>query len=460
MILRLHYIHSTATIRENMANTTDLDLWQNFHSQHQNVEFVWLLFTTYIGTNLIRMVPKDELVKIIEHNRGTSVPNAVLHILPHDGVATGGSIVGSFHLQPDARSLFPHINPNKALIMANWVDKNGQPLEHCARTKLENLVDLIERHGDYSLLIGFELEFCLLRQRMTPGGRIEYEDVDVDHSWCSMNLEDQALLDLLEEAVTTLKRLGIRVQQFHGELAPGQWEFALPPDTPLKAIDSLIIARRTVMEVAQKYGYRATLHPRLNPNSPGTGSHVHISLKAKRDDSPSTEPFFAGILDSIPAIAAFTLSQNISYERVAENIGSGGIYVAWGWENRGTILRRIDTDHFEFKMLDGISNPYLGLCAIFSAGLEGLTKRLPLKAGPCSTAPGKMSDDARAELGISRRIPRSLTESLEYAEKDQSFLRYMGESMVMTYLAIKKDESKVFQAMADDEVRTWFISKY
>ncbi|KAJ5525120.1 FluG family protein [Penicillium frequentans] len=443
-----------------MTQSIALTQWQNFYADHKGVDFVWVLFTTYIGTNLVRMVPMPAFKKLLETNQGISVPKVVLHILPHDNVADGGTLTGSFFLQPDPRSCYPSLDSNKAIVMASWTNGDKSPLTECARYKLDFLTNLIEERADCSVLVGFELEFSFLRERTLPNGKIEYETTNVNHSWCSMTREDEYLLGVLEEAVLALQNIGIMVQQFHGELGPGQWEFVLPPDSPLKAVDSLVIARQVVMKVATKHGYRATLYPRLSPEKPGTGAHVHISLNSEKGEVPKVESFFAGILDHFTSISAFTLPQEISYDRVVAGIGSGGDYVCWGWENRETILRRISNERFEVKMMDGLANPYLGLCALLAAGLDGLDQGLLLTAGPCPIEPSNMSSQERTALGVKNKMPFELIESLKNLEADNSLKQILGDNLVSTYLSVKRCELEVLQKMTPEEKRVWFISRF
>lgn len=437
-----------------------------FDANTQGVDFVWVLFTSYIGTNLVRMVPVAEFKRLLEANQGISVPIQVLHLLPRDGFANGVASTGAFFLRPDVRSLVtPYLDSNKALAMARWVDKENVPIAECARSKLDTLTQLVEQKSNCSILIGFELEFCLLHQQTLPNGQVEYAPVNTRHSWSVIpqGREDEPLLTLLEEAALALQSLGIRLQQFHAELAPGQWEFVLPPDSPLKAVDALVLARQAIMKIANKHGYRATLHPRLSPQTPGTGSHVHVSLNPspnQKEDLPTIESFFGGILEHFASIAAFTLPQEISYGRVQGGIGSGGDYVCWGWENKEAILRRISSTRFEVKMMDGLANPYLALCAMLAAGLDGLLQGSVLKAGPCLTAPNNMSVEEREALGVKDKMPAGLAESLEYLEANERLRGVLGDALVSTYLAVKRSELDVVQKMSPEEQRAWFVSTY
>lgn len=443
-----------------MTRSTAVTEWQQFYANHQGVDFVWVSFTTYIGTNLVRIVPMPEFKRMLEGNLGISVPRVILHVLPHDNVADGGTLAGSLFLQPDLRSFSSYMDSNKAIVMASWTDKEGKSLGECPRSKLDHLTRSIEERSKCSILVGFELEFTLLRQLPLPDGRLGYETVNVDHSWCSMTRDDEILLGVLEEAVLALQKVGISVQQFHAELGPGQWEFVLPPDSPLKAVDTLVLARQVLMKIANKHGYRATLHPRLSPGQPGTGAHVHISLNSETASLSTVESFFAGILDHFTSISAFTLPQEISYDRVVGGIGSGGDDVCWGWENKETILRRITNERFEVKMMDGLANPYLGVCAVLAAGLDGLLQGSILRAGPCTVEPYKMSDQEKAALGITAKMPCNLAESLRNLEADEKLRHILGDTLVSTYLAVKTGEMKVVQQMTAEEKRSWFVSRY
>jgi glutamine synthetase len=104
-----------------------------------------VLFTTYIGTNLVLIIPIPAFKRLLETNQGTSIPKVILHVL-HDNVADGGTLTGSFFLQPDARSFSPFLDSNKAIVMASWTDQEKSPLGECARTKLDSLTHSIEEN--------------------------------------------------------------------------------------------------------------------------------------------------------------------------------------------------------------------------------------------------------------------------------------------------------------------------
>lgn len=104
--------------------------------------------------------------------------------------------------------------------------------------------------------------------------------------------------------------------------------------------------------------------------------HLHLSFNppAKQDS------FYAGVLEELPSICAFSLGGYHSYDRVVDGAWTGGIWCAWGDQNRDAPLRRIDKAiaHWEIKAFDGLTNPYLAVAAVLTAGRLGVEQSLPL----------------------------------------------------------------------------------
>jgi glutamine synthetase len=81
---------------------------------------------------------------------------------------------------------------------------------------------------------------------------------------------------------------------------------------------------------------------------------------------------------------AFTLSQDASYDRIRSGIWSGSEWVAWGFQNRETPVRKIGPGHWEIKSLDGLANPYFAIAAILAGGYLGLKENTPLTMRECT----------------------------------------------------------------------------
>jgi glutamine synthetase len=73
-----------------------------------------------------------------------------------------------------------------------------------------------------------------------------------------------------------------------------------------------------------------------------------------------------------PAIVAFTLPQDAIYDRVCPVLWAGSEWVAWGFQNRETPVRKIGSGHWEFKSVDGLANPYLAVASLVAGAYTGL----------------------------------------------------------------------------------------
>lgn len=437
--------------------------WAEFLGQNQGVEFVWLQYITYSALPIIQIMPVDRFTLLVRDGQSLPITRAIYHLLPGDVLADGALPSGTCNLKPDLSTLYRQqgANSHRAVVMTSSLNGDGTPLAECARSRLGHLSDLLAQESLYYPLVGFEMEVVFLRRIRKDGKVIGYESPSTNHSVFSMTTEDKNSLDLVEEVVRALLGSGIALEKFHAESAPGQWEFVLPKDTPVKAADTLLKARAIISDVAERHDVRATMHPRLFPTSAGSGMHAHLSINpTDGQDLVGAERFFAGIVEHFPAVLAFNLAHDASYNRVQSGTWSGGEYAAWGWENKEMPLRRITINRFEVKLLDGLANPYLALCGMLAAGIDGFRRKLPLTAGDCRTASGLLSAAEREALGIKTPLPKSLTESLDALAADSAVSEIVGSPIVSAYLGVKRGEARHFKGLSDEETKDYLISKY
>ena len=85
---------------------------------------------------------------------------------------------------------------------------------------------------------------------------------------------------------------------------------------------------------------------------------------------------------------------------------------------------------------------------------------MPLTAGDCSGVPAELHPDEREALGIRTLLPKNLQESLAALEANPVFSDLVGDGIVSTYLAVKREEAGFLQKMTEDERRNWLISRY
>lgn len=413
---------------------------------------VWMQWIDYTATVRVRMFPLHEFIKIVRGQRRIGITLAVLHILQDDHLAPGGSATGQFYMRPDLSTFSRNValNSNSATVMTFWEDEDGMALEGCPRTTLQRVVKALE---PIQVTLGFEIEVVFLRQ--SENG--DWAPLTKTHSWSNMTADiRQNALSLVEEIVSTLASIDIYLEQFHAESAPGQFEFILPPNSPLAAVDILLKARATVQHVAEKHGLRATLYPRPYNFAAGTASHAHFSITpASYQDS-----LLAGILAHFHSVAAFSLSQEVSYARVASGVWAGSEWITWGTQNREAPIRKISAGHWEFKSIDGLANMYLAMSALLGAGYIGVNRSMPLLHGDCPVDAATLSTKDREEFGIVEQIPKTLEQSLSVLEFDEDMQNILGPEFVKRYCAVKRTEAQKLAAMEEGQRREWLMERY
>lgn len=416
---------------------------------------VWMQWVDYTATIRVRMFPIREFIKIVRGQRRVGLTLAVLYQLEDDMLAPGGIATGQFYLRPDLSSFCRNValGSNSATVMTFWEHENGDDLEGCPRTTLQRVVTALK---PIEVTLGFEIEVVFLQQAYREGKKT-WEPITKLHSWSNMTSDiRRKALRLLEEIVTTLASIDIYIEQFHAESGHGQFEFILPPTQPLAAVDILLKARQTIVNVAEKYNIRATLHPRPDPHHAGTASHTHFSISPTAEE----ESFLAGILAHFPSITAFSLPQQVSYERVTSGVWAGSEWITWGTQNRETPIRKVATGHWELKQIDGLANMYLAVVALLAAGYSGITNSLPLTHKDCGVDASTLSESERKELGITTQIPKRLEDSLVALENDDELSAILGTGFVEKYISVKRAEAEQLAAMNEDERRTWLIERY
>ena len=443
--------------------------WDKFLERNVNVEFVWLQFLSNTSNTLVRIIPRVKFSSMLKEQQLLSIPKCILHLLPEDRLAEGATPSGNFYLRPDISSAYCQAGSNGTRAVMNVYFEDGAPIAECARSTLDHLHSILQSDFGYSLLVGYEVEVIFLRPKQENGVIVDYEPINTEHSFTSMTPEDRTHMDLIEAVARALATVGIALEQFHAEAGPGQWEFVLPPAEPVKAIDLLLRARETIMLVARTFGLRATVYTQPFPEKACNGSHIHISVnplesnpvlaKISPADVQEAESFFAGVMRHFPAILAFALPTDISYQRIMTGIWSGGEYTAWGWQNKEVPFRRIDSTRFELTLVDGLSNPYFVLCAILRAGIIGMQSNLPLTGRPCSIAPACLSVQERHALSITDRLPTTLDASLAALEADEEIQDHLG-AIITSYISVKKGEAEFLRAMDNTQRRNWLIARY
>ncbi|ODM18516.1 Protein fluG [Aspergillus cristatus] len=446
---------SSLPVRSSLSSTDALDA---FMRANPDVKYIWMQWVDYTATIRVRVFPILEFAKIVRKQRRIGISLAVFWMLQDDTVTPEGSTTGQFYMEPDLSSLRRNvgIDSKSATVMTYWRSEEGTELEGCPRTTLQNVTNKLKTEHDIDVTCGFEIEVVLMKPVTNANGDEDFVPCVRNHSWSNMTSDTRRMVPLLEEISDSLASIGINLEQFHAESCPGQFEFILPPNSPVAAVDTLLKARQVVVNVAEQHGLRATLYPRPIPKAAGTASHAHVSISpATKEDS-----FLAGVLEHYPALVSFTLSQEISYDRVKAGIWAGSEWVTFGTQNRETPIRKISPGHWEIKSLDGLANMYFAMAAFIAAGYVGITEQKELTNKDCQYDAATLNDTERAALGITTKLPKTLAQSLSAIESDRTLQDLLGPELVKNYCIVKRAESKKLSAMDEYTRRMWLMEKY
>ncbi|KAJ9181506.1 hypothetical protein P3X46_009631 [Hevea brasiliensis] len=416
------------------------------------VSLVRILWVDASGQHRCRVVPIKRFNDVVKKN-GIGLTFASMAMTSSvDGPADETNLtgVGEIRLMPDLTTIrrIPWMEVEE-MVLADMHLRPGEAWEYCPREALRRVSKVLKDEFNLVMNAGFENEFVLLKS-VAKEGKEEWLPID-SAPYCSASGYDSAA-PIFHEVVAALQLLNIIVEQLHAEAGKGQFEMALGHTACTCSADNLVFAREVIRAIARKHGLLATFVPKYALDDIGSGSHVHISLWQNGENvfmasgssyrhgiSTVGEEFMAGVLHHLPSILAFTAPVPNSYDRIQPNTWSGA-YQCWGKENREAPIRTACppgikdglVSNFEIKSFDGCANPYLGLAAILAAGIDGLRRHLSLPE-PVDTNPSYL--DAKL-----KRLPKSLSESLEALKKDDVLEDLIGKKLMIAIKGVRKAE--------------------
>ena len=277
------------------------------------------------------------------------------------------------------------------------------------------------------------------------GGYFPVNPTDINH-------------DLRSEMLSTMKRMGMKVDKHHHEVASCQHELGLIFGSLTHQADELQKYKYVVQNVAHAYGKSATFMPKPISGDNGTGMHVNMSIfkdgnpifsgDKYADLSQDALYFIGGILKHAKALNAFTNPCTNSYKRLIPGF-EAPVLRAYSARNRSGCVRipwaeNPKAKRVEARFPDPAANPYLCFSALLMAGLDGIKNK---------TDPGQASDKDLYELPPEelKGIPTvcaSLREAIESLEKDQDFLLQgdvFTKDQIRGYIELKWEEVYAYE---------------
>jgi len=264
--------------------------------------------------------------------------------------------------------------------------------------------------------------------------------------------------DLRGEMLSTMKRMGMRVDKHHHEVASTQHELGMIFGGLVEQGDNMQKYKYVIHNVAHAYGKSATFMPKPIKGDNGSGMHVNMSIwkdgkplfagDKYADLSQEALYFIGGILKHAKALNALTNPSTNSYKRLIPGF-EAPVLRAYSARNRSGAVRIPWTEspkakRVEARFPDPAANPYLCYAALLMAGLDGIKNKID--PGPASDK--DLYDLPPEELAEIPTVCGSLREALVELEKDHDFLLagdVFTKDQLEGYMALKWEEVYAFE---------------
>ncbi|RLI08504.1 glutamine synthetase [Candidatus Bathyarchaeota archaeon] len=395
------------------------------------------------------------------------------------GYGFDGSSCGFCHIEDSDLLALPdpetEVEVDSYTLFICDIYKAGRRFELDTRLALQRALSRLEEAG-LSATSGVEMEFYVLKG---PGG------AEVLDPWGYMEPTfSYEVLSLLSE-LALLVHDSIGIEFFHHELGPGQYELTLERDTPVGLADRMTMAKWVIKYWVSKKGYTATFMPKPFIDRPGSGLHLHLSVR--REGKNITGPggdrkagklilseegasFLAGILAHAKALAILMSPTVNSYKRLTPHF-EAPTYICWGIGNRSALVRIPEQDsargdvRIEGRCPDPSCNPYLALAGLLTAGLKGLEEGLDLPE-PVDKSAYELSEEELEALGV-EKLPSNLGEAVEEGRRDPIIREALGPSLAKRFIELKEAEWEAYLRFlketgeeGDGRITGWELSEY
>ncbi|WP_375263271.1 type I glutamate--ammonia ligase [Palleronia sp.] len=264
--------------------------------------------------------------------------------------------------------------------------------------------------------------------------------------------------DLRSEMLSTMKRMGMKVDKHHHEVASCQHELGLIFGTLTDQADQIQKYKYVIKNVAHAYGKSATFMPKPISGDNGTGMHVNMSIwkdgkplfagDKYADLSDEALWYIGGILKHAKALNAFTNPTTNSYKRLIPGF-EAPVLRAYSARNRSGCVRipwaeSPKAKRVEARFPDPAANPYLCFSALLMAGIDGIKNKIH----PGEAMDKDLYDLPAEELQGIPTVCHSLREALTELEADMDFLTagdVFTKDQIQAYMDLKWDEIYAYE---------------
>lgn len=425
---------------------------------YPGTSFIRLQWLDYTSTLRLRVLPIKHAQELFKDKKFVGMSKDVLGFLQNDHKTPGFGSSGEYALYPWFHTLkqlqFGH-GKEYSVVQCDLREKDGSLIPICPRSGLRQVVEMGSKAGT-EILVGFKVEVVFMKYNVTNDTTSFRGDAPtIRHAWSvPCGVHGPAMMPIIESILVTLRKANIELEQWYPKSAPGQYKFVLPSQSPVAAVDTLLMTREIISSVAAQYSLKATFVPKPFPDSCGTGAHMQMSIT---QGATNYEAFYAGVLKHLPGLIAFGYPHEGSYERMRD---AGGRWVAWGSQNRETPLRKIEESHWEIRCIDGCARMYLMVAGFLGAGIQAIKDGERFTMVECSVDPTTIGPAERNALGIQKSMPDSLSEAIGALEADEELVNIIGKQVVEIYCSVKTAENEMLSSMDKDVRRDWLMERF
>lgn len=403
----------------------------------------------------------------------------------------GSSIAGwksieasDMKLMPDPASVYmdPFYAEKTLAVHCNVVEPDtGEAYDRCPRQIALKAEAYLKSTGIGDVAyFGPEAEFFLfddVRYQVSPN-KVSYQ-IDAEHAawntdaevdpgnlghrpahkggYFPVNPSDEGQ-DIRSEMLSTMKRMGMRVDKHHHEVATCQHELGMIYGGLVEQADNIQKYKYVIHNVAQAYGKTVTFMPKPMAGDNGSGMHVNMSIwkdgkplfagDKYADLSQEALYFIGGILKHAKALNAITNPSTNSYKRLVPGY-EAPVLRAYSARNRSGCVRIPWTEspkakRVEARFPDPSANPYLCFAALLMAGLDGIKNKID----PGEAMDKNLYDLPPEELAGIPTVCGSLREALDELHKDMDFLLagdVFTKEQLMSYADLKAEENQAYE---------------
>jgi glutamine synthetase len=338
---------------------------------------------------------------------------------------------------------------------------DGLPLPVCPRSLLHSIVARIEARG-FAVRAAFEVEGMLFvddvasaRQKRFTGLTPMSHPTALGYSIYNSH-QQAAFFDAL---LPRLEVLGVAVEGWHDEAAPGQFEINLMPADAASAADAVVRVKQTAREVALDLGCSVTFMAKP-VEAYGNGLHIHHSLRHTADDTPAfldpdgtmselMQRWLAGIVTTMPG-ATSVLNPTVNSFRRMVGWAAAPTTATWAEDNKSTgarsLTRSAASARIEHRVASGDANPYLVLATVLAGGLAGLdgTTELP---DPLAVVGWGLPDGWP-------HLPNTISTAADAFAADAALRGHLGSGFVDHWVESRRWEWLMFHTTGGDPTAT------